>query len=253
MYEVHTLISNNEISFFNIIGEFPKNKNELLVPSSFSETCGKNVTLNFYDSLNNSYSKQVFKIVGIYNNENLNFDYFYGNFNPCAPYQFFIKDKMIQLTSKTGLADLLNIPSDTIYENKEFIIGETFNHYFKNNVLFVVIFLCIIIIDLITSFIAIKNTLVISTNDNRRQIGILKSVGATSKQIYCILIIETFIYTFISSIVGIVFGIGLSYGIFLLVNDILQITLDFSMFTNFKLIFALALVIFFFLLITSLI
>lgn len=253
MYEVHTLISNNEISFFNIIGEFPKNKNELLVPSSFAETYGKNVTLNFYDSLNSIYSKQEFKIVGIYNNEKLNFDYFYGYFNPCAPYQFFIKDKMIQITSKTGLADLLNIPSNTIYENKELIIGETFNHYFDNNVLFIAIFLCIIFIDLITSFIAIKNTLVISTNDNRRQIGILKSVGATSKQIYFIIVIETLLYTFTSSLVGIIFGIGLSYGIFLLVNDILQITLDFSIFINFRLIFASVIVMFFLLLITSLI
>lgn len=68
-------------------------------------------------------------------------------------------------------------------------------------------------IALVVGGIGIMNIMLASVQERIREIGLKKAVGAKSKQILFEFLLETIVLTFLAGVIGIVFGILVSYGI----------------------------------------
>jgi len=68
-------------------------------------------------------------------------------------------------------------------------------------------------ISLIVSGIGIMNIILVSVTERTKEIGIRKAVGAKSGDIRLQFLIESFLISTIGCLVGIVFGLGIVYGV----------------------------------------
>ena len=70
-----------------------------------------------------------------------------------------------------------------------------------------------VIIAIIAGFFGIVNTMATAVNERRREIGILKSIGAKKSFIFRQFLIETFIIGFLGGLIGFIVGSVASYSI----------------------------------------
>ena len=87
----------------------------------------------------------------------------------------------------------------------------------------IIIIVCLIIV--VTSVLCIRNSFEISITEKIKQYGMLRSIGATSKQIKKNVYYEAFILGIIGIPAGAIIGIGVNYLLVLLSNSIIRGTL----------------------------
>ncbi len=82
-----------------------------------------------------------------------------------------------------------------------------------NNILFgVKIFVVIIAsISIIVGVIGITNTMTTSVLERRKDIGIMKAVGAKNSQIFLLFFVESGLFSFFGGLVGIILGVGFAH------------------------------------------
>jgi len=66
-------------------------------------------------------------------------------------------------------------------------------------------------VSLVVGGISVMNTMLISVNERKREIGLKKALGSTNGSIMFEFLIETLIIVLISCIMGIGLGLGISY------------------------------------------
>ena len=99
----------------------------------------------------------------------------------------------------------------------------------------VIIVVCLIIV--VTSVLCIRNSFEISITEKIKQYGMLRSIGATSKQIKKNVYYESFILGIIGIPIGAIIGIGVNYLLVLLSNSIIRGTLP----SGFELVYSFSL------------
>lgn len=236
-------------------GSLPRNENEIIIPEHVITNGGQNwkigdkITLDIGKrtlngeslSQNNPYNienekievekTKEYTIVGIM--ERPNFEEY------SAPgYTLITKLENIDLGKPIDVTILLKKPKDTyevqtelkkhlIFNNSEVTTNDSLLQFlgvFKSSRTneYIIFLACIVIsIIMFTSIFVIRNSFNISLTEKTKELGILASIGATTKQLRKSVLFESIIYALISIPLGIIIGI-LAIGIVLfIVNNLL--------------------------------
>lgn len=126
------------------------------------------------------------------------------------PYTYFIYDQHIEARdSKKAIEDFYE--STNILEQNKNINSDKLRHYIVNMPTLSGMLLLISITSLIIGMVSIRNVIIISDTNRRKEFGVLKSVGATDLDLRRFIFVEFSIIAIIGTIIGIVLGIGLNY------------------------------------------
>ncbi|WP_243680958.1 FtsX-like permease family protein [Vulcanisaeta souniana] len=117
----------------------------------------------------------------------------------------FIKLSQENPTYLNQLATALSeyFPNADVYEQSS-VLGSISNALSMVNLFFVVI----IALSLIVTGLSVANTAIMNVRERTREIGILKALGASNRQVIIIFLLEVIIMSIVGSALGIVLGIG---------------------------------------------
>lgn len=146
---------------------------------------------------------------------------------------YYVKDAQVHLTNsyrffleKTGAKDTHTIT------NLDVVSNDSIKNYLKDTTTILVIFIIIAAIAIGMSVISVHNVVLISDKDRKKELGLLKSIGATPAEIKYLLQIELTTLGIIGAILGIIIGSVISY---LVLNTFIErifITFNLSMVLN---------------------
>lgn len=75
--------------------------------------------------------------------------------------------------------------------------------------IFVRVLACVAAVCVVTGGIGVMNVLLISVRERRREIGLIKAVGGTSRQVTALFLLEAAVYALLGGILGVILGIGM--------------------------------------------
>jgi len=90
--------------------------------------------------------------------------------------------------------------------------------------IFVMVLACVAFVCMLTGGIGIMNVMLVSVRERRREIGLIKAVGATSSQVGILFLLEAAAYSGLGGGLGVLLGVGLirSFGAWIGLNVSLQ-------------------------------
>ena len=214
---------------YNLLeGEFPKNSNEILINRSYmyqndlkiGDTFEMEVSDNFKNDEDGERLvleeplKIKMTVSGIIENygDLITTGYEKDNYNA----YIILKNPQ---NHKEDISSILGVTNyqkeksgkyDEYYVNSQLILFETFD--FDDVILSVLLtFVCIVIfIIIVASIFSIRNSFAISVSEKMKTYGMLRSIGATKKQIKYMVVFEGFIIGLVGVIIGVVLGEAVS-------------------------------------------
>lgn len=124
---------------------------------------------------------------------------------------FFIHDTRIQDDgSLANVAKMANLPAKNITMNEDVISHDTIANYLQDTTMILGMFILIVFIATIMCLVSIYNVLIVNDQDRRKEIGLLKSIGITIKELKAMLVIELSIIGLAGGIVGVCLGMLVS-------------------------------------------
>ena len=72
--------------------------------------------------------------------------------------------------------------------------------------IFVMVLLCVAAVCMLTGAIGVMNILLVSVRERRREIGLMKAVGATSRQVGLLFLLEAVCYALLGGALGVLLG-----------------------------------------------
>lgn len=169
-----------EAAFFILLeGREPRTATEILAPQQFGYQVGQVV--------------EDRKITGIY--------------QPCFSYEpsfltddsslmnddgyYFISDSRIQDgQSLASLAELAGIEQSDIIQNEKRITHDITDNYLQDTTMILAMFIFIVILTVLMCLVSIYNVLIVNDDERRQEIGLLKSIGITVKELKWMLFLE---------------------------------------------------------------
>lgn len=141
-----------------------------------------------------------------------------------------IYEKLPEIAEDAGLLKDSNGKYNVMYNNKLLnLYGITDKSTRGTEFLVIVAIVVIMLLLVIGAFVLIiYNTFALSANSRIKELSILKSLGATPKQIKYSVLYEGFLLWFIQLPVGLLIGYGFSYYVFSKINEILTLTEDYK-------------------------
>lgn len=218
-----------------IDGNMPSNENEVIIPTVLAKKYKISDYINDY------------KVVGIYNKSMLhpfdsndvrlsqtNYIYTLKNIDEKMNVNFYITyksksnifNKIYKNADSLELKYELNKDNVKIYNNTKInynLLSSYGKYESKNTNLYIYLSLVfVLMIVSIVSIFVIYNSFAISFEERKKYFGILKSIGASSKQIFKSVFFEAFILCLISIPIGFILSFGITQIIILEVNKILE-------------------------------
>ncbi len=250
LHQLTLLDENSPLPIVITDGHLPTKTNEIVVPKHFELNLGDNIELNLIqnrvnttgnyqineDTFNQPASQNTtYEVVGIYESTDIYSEltssaipvYVFSEDVSSINRHLIIRDEQIQRAdSLTVLSELFGIDTQEIQMNNSAISYDTVKNYLKDTTTLLVMFVAIVLIAMMVSIISLKNIFIISDKDRRKEFGLLKSIGATPKDIDRLLKIELSVLGLMGSCLGIIFGVFISY--FVLQLFIKQLALPFT-------------------------
>lgn len=214
-------------------GELPNSNNEIALEEWVLDLLGEDIKIGDIISLNINGKKENFKLVGLIRSSSQNLvseriatgivasemlDSFESENNLSYNSYILVKDKLdVEEITKSIISEL-DMTDKTLEENTS-LLNATWN--MRNNDSLTMIasvgFICFIVI--CAAIAVIHNAVSILVLERFNEIGILRAIGTTKKQIIKILRIELLILAIISIPIGVLLGITLIEGILFIMNN----------------------------------
>ncbi len=221
--------SSKKLGYKLVSGRYPKKEDEIIFSQSWMKdipySVGDTITLNISTSDFNSKeelteNQKTYKIVGIANYGEGRPYALVGNTKDYAELNAYIVLKNPR-NYKSVLPEIEKKYCNSLCMQNEFILQmESFDFENPNIKIVFGIGSVILFIIVFMSFFCIKNIFMISMTEKMKLYGMLRSVGATKKQIRRSILLEGFLLGLIGIPLGIIFGILLIYFLFFCMNMI---------------------------------
>lgn len=75
--------------------------------------------------------------------------------------------------------------------------------------IFVMVLACVAVVCMLTGGIGVMNILLVSVRERRREIGLIKAIGGTSRQVGLLFMLEAVCYTLLGGVLGLALGMGM--------------------------------------------
>lgn len=75
--------------------------------------------------------------------------------------------------------------------------------------IFVMVLACVAAVCMLTGGIGVMNILLVSVRERRREIGLIKAIGGTSRQVGLLFLMEAVCYALLGGVLGVVLGMGM--------------------------------------------
>lgn len=72
--------------------------------------------------------------------------------------------------------------------------------------IFVMVLMCVAVVCVLTGGIGVMNVLLVSVRERRREIGLIKAIGGTSRQVGALFLLEAAAYAFLGGTLGVILG-----------------------------------------------
>lgn len=227
-----TVSENAKNYFLNLQGSFPNSDNEIIISSEFAQK--ENYAIG--DTINNK------KIVGIFTSTPLNHErydgdnfyaYTFGSFSDSSLTTFLITfkstrnaySKINEIASSLDLQKISNPGGAVIYDNA--VINDSLLqangefHLLSTKFGVYAIFSTILIVVSVFCVLIVRNAFTISLSERKKQFGTLRSIGASKKQIFKMVMVEACMLSIIAIPLGIILSFLLVSGILAIFNKIL--------------------------------
>lgn len=202
-------------------------KNLILSKNNSKKIFGKENSVGEKITILTPFSQNEFTVVGIVDNSNI-YDMVSENIPPFlyVPSSAFLEMFKSEFVGEISVLSKNEEDVSAVSENvitymekendgKNIFYFENMNSYKKSisNVVGIVALIITLIgaVSLVVGGISVMNTMLISVNERKREIGLKKALGSTNVSIMFEFLIETLIIVLISCIMGIGLGLGISY------------------------------------------
>ncbi len=252
---LRSLSSDEYLPFSLTEGSLPESNNEVVVPEELGFEVGDTIELNLgygeYDEdqvmgLTEDFdtsdtTTQTFIVTGVYESttlfDELNEDFYciysMNQESDSTLHTIILYDSSVHSSDTYDLVtEMFDISENDIYLNTDTISYDTIRNYLKDTTTLLMMFVVIIVLAVLISIISLRNVFITSDKDRKKEIGLLKSIGATGGDIKRLLIIELSILGLIGSFFGIVLGLVVSQIVITLFTDQLTISVTTSMVVN---------------------
>lgn len=146
---------------------------------------------------------------------------------------YFMCDARIQDTNSIDdVALIANVTVSSIIQNQDRITNDIIANYLQDTTTILIMFIVIIIIAILMCLVSIYNVLIVNDEDRRKEIGLLKSIGITIKELKTMLFIEFSIIGIIGGIVGIIIGVGVCSAVLYTVLEGFKVGFNLSFILN---------------------
>ena len=202
-------------------------KNLILSKNNSKKIFGKENSVGEKITILTPFSQNEFTVVGIVDNSNI-YDMVSENIPPflyvpsSAFLEMFKSEFVGEISVLSKNEEDVSVVSENVItymekenDGKNIFYFENMNSYKKSisNVVGIVALIITLIgaVSLVVGGISVMNTMLISVNERKREIGLKKALGSTNGSIMFEFLIETLIIFLISCIMGIGLGLGISY------------------------------------------
>ena len=234
IYELNIITMTDNLSdyFSNFRGTLPNNANEIIISERFAQE----------ENLVIGSTYQTYKVIGIYANTSLNYETYDPPRYNAYTYKEFDSNKdttfLITLRSTSNaydkieeIADSLNLTKHISYGrlyydnasiNDDLLnaCGEFYMLYLEFGVY--AIFSLILIAVSIFCALIVRNSFTISLTERKKQFGALRSIGASKKQIFKMVLLEASMVSLIAIPLGIILSFGFVASILTIFNKIVE-------------------------------
>jgi len=211
-------------------GDYPQNNKEIII----SEDISNKLDYQINDVINN------YRVVGIYNNvkqslgmdgysvitkdtlkNNLTVNYLVTFKSSILMYKDFYKK-----ADELGLKYTLDHTNDRVYDNIDFNTSllQSLGQYpnIKTQIgIYSMLFVILLVISMFC-MMTIKNAFEISLSERKKYFGALRSIGASKKQIFKMVLFETLLLSLISIPIGLFLGYNFTNLVVYIVNDMVK-------------------------------
>jgi len=246
-------VESNPSAFCLIDGRYPSDQSEIVLDEALGYKVGDTIILDIskiqtdtsdknslyqlpkeFDFITTKESR--YTVVGIYQNYDLMKEYTngisfaYSVISEKDSFVIYVKDSLIELTSHyNSLLNYFEVNENQTYYNSNAISLDVIHHYLQDTTTLLLMFVIIIVIALLISLITIQNIILMSDKERKKELGLLKSIGATTLDVKKLISNELLILGFLGSIVGMILGLGISYVVLNLLISNLYITFTYTM------------------------
>jgi len=208
-----------------IEGTYPKTSREIMVSNSLGLSISDELALKY--CFDNSQTRNLylnpetinetdlmeFKVVGIFEEHDAKkrlhheIELIYTTNIDCIGHVYYVLDQKAYLEDGfNAFHSQLGIPIENIIVNHDAIYETGLNHYLMDIKILLVLFLIIILLGLIISYRAIHNVIIFCDRERKKELGLLKSVGATPLQIQSLIFFEFLALSLMGASLGILFS-----------------------------------------------